>query len=514
VCRRTRAAAGSAICALALLAGALSLTGCGVKSAASSTPVEQPPPAPGSNTTTPILLTLTDDTTSNGLVSFYANISQVLITPRNGSTSTLYASTTTQELTHLAGSAQYLTFTGLPQDSYKNILVSISDPLITYIDDKGATQVEELPAYTGSAEIDFTDLLTVDTTPLEIKLDFNLEKSVVLDPATGALTLTPTFTATALPIAASAPTIDTGLVETVLATVTKYTSGTLTGNTNIDQTNLSCSITGATTMVNYTASAGLAPGALVRLDLAAQRDSSINCARIEAVNAANVGYAMAGTINSYRGILSPYQMTIAMEEGSGAGVSPTFIGRGINVNFDASTLYPAAAFAVDWDGMDQTNLGFTPLFSAANFFPGQYVEASSAIALLTTGNDVSPVPPGSMVIKAAMNAAQVTLRKQEETGTVSNVSTNTNNVTTFTLTLASNSVFAQYTALPVEPAGFVPTITVVVPASVAISGSLTTPMAGAPAGSLPYAEIRGLLFQTGSTYTMVAQRVTAALPPS
>jgi len=503
----------SITCAAALLAALVGLTACGVKSTSSSTPIEQPPGAPGSDTTTPILVTLTDDTSANGLVSFYANISQVQITPRDGTVSTLYASANTQELTHLAGSAQYLTFTGLPQDTYKNILVSVTDPLITYIDNTGATQVLEFASYTGTAEIDFTDLLTVDTTPLAIKLDFDLEKSVVLDPATGALTLTPSFTATALPIAASAPTIDTGLIETVLGTVSGYTSSTLTVNTNVAQTNLSCNITSATTTVNYSASAGLPKGALVRLDLAAQRDSSIACARIEAVNASNVGYAFAGTINSYRGLLSPYQFTLAMQEGSGAGVSPTFIGRGINVNFDATTAVPAATFAIDWDGMDQTNLGFTPLFSAASFFPGQYVEASSAVPLLSSGNDVGKIP-GSMTTVAAMNAAQVTLRKQEEEGTVSNVSTNTNNVTTFTLTLPASSVFAQYTALPVEPTGFVPTVTVVVPASVAINGSLTATLAGAPTASLPYVKVRGLLFLTGTTYTLVAQRVTATLPPS
>ena len=64
---------------------------------------------------------------------------------------------------------------------------------------------------------------------------------------------------------------------------------------------------------------------------------------------------MAGTVNSFRGSLSPYQLTLDMQEGTGAGVSPQFIGREINVDF-----YSTTNFAVDWDGMDQTNLGFTP----------------------------------------------------------------------------------------------------------------------------------------------------------
>jgi hypothetical protein len=108
----------------------------------------------------------------------------------------------------------------------------------------------------------------------------------------------------------------------------------------------------------------------------------------------------------------------------------------------------------------------------------------------------------------------LTLRKQNEEGTVSSVSTNTNGVTSFVLTLAANSVFATYTALPVEPAGFVPTITVIVPAGATIDGSLTSTITGAPAGSLPYVKVRGLLFLSGGTYTLVAQRVRATLPPS
>jgi hypothetical protein len=491
----------------ALLACVFSWTGCGVKSTSAATPIEQPPTAPGSATTTPILLTLTDDTSSSGLVSFHANIAQVQITPRDGSDSTLYSSTSTLELTHLAGSTQYLTMTGLSQNSYKNIIVSVTDPLITYIDSTGATVTEEFPSFTGSAEIDFSSLLIVDTTPLEITLDFNLEQSVVLDPLTGIMTLTPVFTATALPIAAASPNIGTGLLETVLGTVGSYANSVLTISPGVAQNTLSCNIVGATTAVNYSASAGLLRGALVRVDIAAQPDSSLTCVRIEAVNPSNVAYAMAGTVNSYRGGPSPYQLTLVMQESSGAGVSPQFIGDGINVNFDSTT-----AYAVDWDGMDQTNLGFTPLFGAAAFFSAQYVEASSSVPLLTTGNDIGALP-GSMTTVAAMNAEKITLRKQAEEGTVSHVTTDPNNVTRFVLTPAANSIFAQYTALPVEPTGFVPTMTVVVPAGATIDGSLSTVVTGAPAGSLPYVQVRGLLFLSGSTYTLVAQRVTATLPP-
>ena len=129
-----------------------------VKSTASSTPIVVPPITPGSGATTPILLTLTDDTTSDGIVSFYANISQVQITPRSGSDATLYSSTSTLEMMHSAGSTQYLTMTGLSQNSYKNIIVTITDPLITYIDSTGATVTEEFPNYSGSAEADFSSL--------------------------------------------------------------------------------------------------------------------------------------------------------------------------------------------------------------------------------------------------------------------------------------------------------------------------------------------------------------------
>jgi hypothetical protein len=492
---------------MALLLSVFCLAGCGVKSTSSST--VPPCTGTGSATTTPILLTLTDDASSNAIVSFYANISSVQITPRDGCASTLYSSTSTIEMTHLAGSTQYLTLTGLSQNSYKNIILTIADPFVTFIDSTGATVTKEFPTLTASAEIDFLSLLNVDTTPLEITLDFNLEKSVVLDPTAATLTLTPTFTATALPIGATSPTIGTGLLETVLGTVGIYNNGVLELNTDVAQIPMACNILASTAAVNYSPSAGLPQGALVRVDMAAQRDSSIACTRIEAINQSNFAYAMAGTLNSFRGGPSPYQMTLAMQEGTGAGVSPNFIGRGINVNFDS----PPATFAIDWDAMDQTNLGFVPVFNVASFFPAQYVEASSSVPLVTSGNDIGKIP-GSLATIAAMNAQQITLRKQDEQGSVSNVATDTNGVTRFLLTLPANGVFATYTLLPIEPSAFVPTITVVVPASVAINGSLTTPIAGAPPGSLPYAKVRGLLFLNGTTYTMVAQRVTATLPPS
>lgn len=499
------------LCATALFAAVILCANCGVKSTAASPTSVVEPVDPAPTTTTPVLLTLTADGTDSGIVSFFANIAEVQITPRLGNPVTLYSSASSFELTRLTGTTRYLTMTGIPPGSYTKINVTIGEPSLTYINNTGETVAgDNFFSYTGSAEGDFTELLTVGSAPLEINLDFNLDDSAVLTPATGALTLTPTLTATALPIITNDPTVGTGLLETIPGTVTQYANGVLGITTDIGQTTLSCNITSATSVVNYSASAGLPRGALVRVDMAAQADSSLNCLRVEAVNSSDVAYAMAGTINSYRGGLAPYQLTLAMQEGTGAGVSPNFTGQGINVNFDS----PAATFAVDWDGIDQTNLGITPEFSSTSFFPGQYVEASSSIPLVTTGNDVGSDVPGSMTTVAAMEAQQVTLRKQPEEGTPSNVATDAYGVTRFTLTVPASSVFAQYTALPVEPVGFVPTIQVVVPAAAEVNGSLTTPISGAPAGSLPFVEVRGLLFLNGSTYTMVAQRVTAILPPT
>jgi hypothetical protein len=296
------------------------------------------------------------------------------------------------------------------------------------------------------------------------------------------------------------------LLQDVLGTVTHDSNGVLDVSTSLGQFTLGCNITASTAFVN--GSATLPPGALVRADMAAQPGSSFDCVQVDAINSSNTAFAVSGIVNSYRGGTSPYQMTVAIQDATGAGVSPNFIGAGINVNFDS----PPATFAIDWDGVDQTNIGFTPVFSASTFFPAQFVEASSNIPLVTAGNDVGAVP-GSLITAAAMSAQQITLRKQQESGTPSLVTTDANGVTRFTLALDPGSVFAQYTALPVEPLLFVPTINVVVPASVAISGSLTVPIAGAPLLSLPYVQVYGLLFLNGGSYTLVAQSVTATLPP-
>lgn len=499
------------LCASALLAAVTLCTNCGVKSTASSPTSVSDPTSPGTTATTPVLLTLTADGTESGIVSFFANIAQVQITPRQGNPVTLYNSASNFELTRLTGTSRYLTMTAIPPDSYTKINVTLTEPWITYINDKGKT-IAGSPAYnySGSAEVDFPELLTVGSAPLEINLDFKLDNSSVLDATAGTLTLTPAFDSSELAVNATTPTVGTGLLETIPGTVTQYANGVLGITSDVAQTSMNCNITSATNIVNYSASAGLPRGALVRVDMAAQTDSSLNCLRVEAVNSSNLAYAVAGTVNSYRGGLAPYQLTLAMQEGTGAGVSPEFQGQGINVNFDS----PAATFAIDWDGMDQTNLGFTPEFSATNFFPGQYVEASSSIPLVISGNDVGDDVAGSMTTVAAMAAQQITLRKQAEEGTPSDLATDANGVTTFTLAVPTTSVFAQYTAVPNEPSGFVPTIQVVVPAGAMINGSLTTPLPGAPTGSTPYVEVRGLLFLTGNTYTMVAQRVTAILPPS
>lgn len=461
----------------------------------------------GTTTTAPLLLSLTTTGTNAGIVSLYATVSQVTLTPYSGSgTVTVYTGTTPVELTRLDGATRYLARVALPSGSYTKATATLTDLLVTYINSDGDTVTEEFPSASGTFSALFPELVTVGTAPVEVSLNLDLQNSLALTAASGTLAITPTMSVSEASVA-SVPGFQDGLLEGVTGTVAGYSSSLLKLTTDVGAFAFNCNITSSTTTSDYTASSGLAQGALVRASLALNSGSNFDCESIEALDSSNISFALAGTVNSIRGTTSPYQFTLVQQDATGAGTTANDDGHGINVNLSAAT------FDVDWEGISQTNLGFTPTFGLTTLFPSQYVEAVSDSSLLTTGTNVGTIAD-SLTTVAAMNATTVTLRKQGIEGTPSSVVVDANNVTTFTLTVGSDSVFAQYTASPSNASTFKPTIQVVVPAASTITGSLTTSLADAPADTDPYVQVRGLLFLNGTTYTMVAERVTAILPPT
>jgi hypothetical protein len=122
------------------------------------------------------------------------------------------------------------------------------------------------------------------------------------------------------------------------------------------------------------------------------------------------------------------------ELGTGAVILavPPAIGSAVTV--DVLTGNPA--FRVDSTDFDFSALGFTPSFTTASVRLVQLVEMDATVPLAATGGTMLGLP-----VQFTITPSQVQLQPQGLIGTVSNV-TGSTNAGTFTLTVASDSVFA------------------------------------------------------------------------
>ena len=177
------------------------------------------------------------------------------------------------------------------------------------------------------------------------------------------------------------------------------------------------------------------------------------------------------------------QLTLVAHDGAGNGMMPSNIGGAITVNMDSST-----SFAIDSDGMDMSNLPFTPVFDGTTVFKGQRVEPDSSGGMMSGGG-----MGGGMMGGGTITATNLRLEQQGLGGTVSAYSSNGSQAT-FTLTLAPDSAFATLTGAT--------TLTVFQQAGTELRG-----ISAVTNGSMVH--VRGLLFFDAGTCKLVPSRIMA-----
>ena len=70
------------------------------------------------------------------------------------------------------------------------------------------------------------------------------------------------------------------------------------------------------------------------------------------------------------------QIGMVFQNGSGQGMMSSFLANNATVNLTGST-----AYYMDTDGMDMSNLPFTPVFDADHMYPGERVRCMSSNAI-------------------------------------------------------------------------------------------------------------------------------------
>lgn len=419
------------------------------------------------------------DDPDDRVVAFEITVNSVVLTDQGGATVSVLASPTTLELTHLADTNGPLSFLNVKQDTYTQAAITVSNPEIAYLNSLGQV-VEKQLSLTTTVMVNFSPALVVGPGTTVVNLDLDLARSLTINLATGSITVNPTFVVTTSAVPPEGQedqeNEDDGQLQGIWGIVSAETANSFTITVGLSQQSLTFAVDSNTTFEDISGTSQMKTGMLVRVNAVTQPSGALLAKRVAAVEMDNASEA-DGMITAVTG--SPAtQFSLLDQDGVGMGLTAQLLGGTLNVGLTANTVFSTP------EDVDLSNLPFTPAFDAASLRTGQRVEADTNLG-------VTPMAGG-----AILSASHVELRKQAVHGMVANYASTGTGQFTFTLDLPAESYLTMLSH------GAITSITVVQQPSTELR-NLNTVTNGANV------RVRGVLFWTGSGYTMVASRIVA-----
>lgn len=411
----------------------------------------------GSNGNGPVQLTGTGTTVQFGdgtnpdIAKFELTVSSITLTGSGSTANTanLLAAPVEFEFSHSAGTFEPVSLSKVPAGTYSAASITWSNPEVVVVNAGVPTKLTASPA-SGTINVTLTNV-TIGPNAAFLNFDLDLTKSVTIS-GTSA-TISPTFNVTATNVAASmsGEGDDNGESDDVHGKVTaiaapKFTIST-TANSPIDFT------TDSSTQFKdgITQLSDLKVGDIVEVDAKTQSDGTKLATKVEREGSQS-GEEAEGLINAVDNPLTT--ITIVHQVDSTSTAAPTTV----QISVNAQTQYSVRA----------DKLGVTGTFDATHIGKGQRVEGDA-------DGQASPIV-----------ARKVKLREQALVGVVSNAT-----ATSFTLTPSSSSAFAQQAGASVTVA-----VTIAPGANLKVTPANTNTV-----------RVRGLVFVSGTTYTMTATKV-------
>ncbi len=456
----------------ALAFSMLLLVGCG-----GGTSSQNPNPQP--NTTS--LQVNIGDGPSDRLVAVSMTIASMTLANASGGSITVVSSPTTVEMMHLMATMQPISLMKVPQGTYSGTTVNISSAMVMYMDPSTGQLVQKTVSGPMSAAVAFSPSLTVGNSPMVLNLDMNMASSVSIDGA-GNVSMTPAMVASMNPGGTgSSHDPENGGMEHMTGTVKSFSGNSFTMSMMQGSQDVPISTDSNTLFEGMGGMGGMSNGMIVMVDATMQPDGSFMAHTVESVMSMSGGSMAGGLVTSTTG--NPVtQLTLVMHEGAGTGMTGSNLAGTATVDVS-----PTATFNIDSDNVDMSNLPFTPVFDGSAVLKGQRVEAVSSTGMMQGGG------MGGMMGGGTITASEIDLEQQGLSGTVSGY-TGSGTPTTFTLTVAADSVFATLTGTT----------------AIAVFQQPGTELRGMTAitnGSTVHA--RGLLFLDAGTYKFVAGRIMA-----
>jgi hypothetical protein len=470
-CLKRNAAALALAGLLVLLAVAVSCGGGG-----SSTP-------PVTGTASSAVQVKMGDDPDDAVVAFEITVNSVVLTDKSGATVSALSSPATLELTHLADTNEPLSFLNVKQDTYTQAAITVSNPEIVYLNSLGQA-VEKQLNLTTTVTVNFNPALVVGLGTSVVNLDLDLAHSVTINLTSGGITLNPVFVVTTSAVPPESEedqeNEDNGQLQDVWGIVSASTANSFTINVGMSAQSLTFAVDSNTVFENIGGVSQLTAGMLVKVNAVTEPNGTLLAKRVVEVEMDNASEA-DGMITAVTGNPAT-QLSLLDQDGVGLGMTDKMLGGTLNVGVTPNTV-----FSIPED-VDLTNLLFTPVFDANSVQAGQRVEADTNLG-------VTPMTGG---VVGTLSATNVELRRQAARGTVANYNSTGSGQYTFTLNLPA------YSYLTLLSHGAVTAITVVQQPTTQLR-NLNAVTNGANV------RVRGVLFWTGSGFTMIASRIVAVL---
>jgi len=393
------------------------------------------------------------------------------MTPTSGSTVTVLSGTRRLELAHLSGTNEPLTLLDIAQGTYSSGSIAVSNPEVTFVNSLG-TIVKLQPASSQTIVVNFNPALSVGSGSTVVSIDLNVGNSLTFD-AQGnvtAINLSPSsFTFGSAPVAAEDKQgHDDGELEDTTGIITAVNGSSFT--LTLDQSGQSLTFsTDANT--EFDDGASLATNTIVTVEGVTKADGSLYAKEIEGIEDTE-GAEIEGLITQVNGT----QITFVDDHGIGNGMDDSKLGETITADLSS------AKYRVKKGNIDTIGLGGLPSspnfpFDATTIHAGQRVEVESESPM-----DVSSI-----------SGHKVQLQQQALVGTVSGISgATTAGPTSFTLTVANDSAFAILSGKTEIHVFWQP-------------GTDLHKLSSVNNGDT--VRVRGLVFFTGTQFTMIARRI-------
>jgi hypothetical protein len=412
------------------------------------------------------------------------NISSMTLTGSNGMSTVVVVSTPTQmEMMHLMGTMEPLAMVNVPQGSYTGATITISSATVMYMDPTTKTVVQQTISGPITGSIAFSSTVTVGSTPMAMGFDMDLASSITKD-TNGKLVMNPVFHMTSAAQGSGNPTdYADGGVDQMMGMISSVSGSSFT-MTSLQATQAFTFATNTSTVFDGTSMSAMSSGMIALVDATMQADGSLLATKVRSMMGS--GGMMGGGIVTVVTGQPATALTMAMQNGAGAGMMSSYFAAGATVNLSTSTTYE-----MDEDGMDMSSLPFTPAFDASHIYVGQSVMPISTTGMMSGGMGGGMM--GTSPMAGTITASKVELQPQGITGTAS-VSLTSGTAMSFSMALPSDSAFTTLTGAT--------SVTVFQQGDTTMEGGSTL-----ASGTTMHAF--GLLFYDGGQWKMVAMRMGA-----